>query len=65
MFHTPRKKQTDMPKTIPKQKCFHCGKSLVTIGRQRKKGKRTHNDWSSRVYHKKCFKELKGNGHLK
>jgi hypothetical protein len=36
------------------KKCQLCGKSLVPIGLARKNGK-THQDWNSREYHKKCW----------
>jgi len=39
---------------MPKTKCKLCGKSLVPIGRARKNGK-SHNDWDTRQYHKKCW----------
>ena len=31
-----------------KRKCEHCGKTI----------KRINNDWKSREYHKKCYKEI-------
>ena len=30
----------------------------MPIGDRRKRGTRRHNDWSSRQYHKKCWKEM-------
>lgn len=39
--------------------CQYCKKTLVSIGRARKGGKRTHNDWNDRKYHKKCFIKIK------
>lgn len=39
--------------------CQYCKKKLVPIGKARKKGKRTHNDWDTRKYHKKCFIKIK------
>jgi hypothetical protein len=36
--------------------CQICDKPLVTIGNDRKNGK-DQKDWSSRKYHKKCYKE--------
>ena len=36
-----------MPREI-KRKCKHCGKTI----------KRINNDWNSREYHKKCYKEI-------
>ena len=44
--------------TKPKPKCKRCDKTLVPIGDRRKRGTRRHNDWSSRQYHKKCWKEM-------
>ena len=38
-------------------KCLSCQKSLVPVGNERANGKR-HDDWKTRQYHKKCFKEL-------
>jgi hypothetical protein len=38
--------------------CKGCGKPLVAIGRARANGKRSHDDWKSREYHKKCWKLL-------
>ena len=40
-----------------KPKCVGCGKPLVAIGNSRKNGK-AHNDWPTRKYHKKCWREL-------
>ena len=37
--------------------CSHCNKKLVPIGKSRKNGK-SHNDWPSRKYHKKCWKTI-------
>ncbi len=37
--------------------CKECGKPLKSIGTARKNGKKTHGDWATREYHKKCFKE--------
>ena len=44
--------------TKPKPKCKRCDKTLVPIADRRKRGTRRHNDWSSRQYHKKCWKEM-------
>jgi hypothetical protein len=47
----------------PKAKCEWCGKTLPSIGKQRKngryftKGSNHNNDWGGRRFHKKCFKE--------
>ena len=47
------------PKLKPtKPKCKRCDRTLVPIGDRRKRGTRRHNDWSSRQYHKKCWKEM-------
>ena len=37
--------------------CVKCGKALTAIGTARTNGKKTHADWATRKYHKKCFKE--------
>ena len=37
--------------------CHHCGVKLVPIGRARERGS-DHDDWSSRVLHKKCWKSI-------
>ncbi len=42
-----------------KKKCLYCKKPLVKIGLARHNGA-LHKDWSTRQYHKKCWKELKG-----
>ncbi len=39
-------------------RCWHCNSKLVPIGHQRVNGT-AHEDWSSRILHKKCWKELK------
>ena len=46
------------------RKCQHCGGTLRAIGRQRKNGRPRYmgasfDDWSTRKYHKKCYKEVK------
>lgn len=41
-------------------KCLHCDKPLRTIGKARIDGK-SHKDWSTRKYHKKCYLILKDN----
>ena len=43
---------------MPNKKCEHCGRALVAIGRDRENGKQSHDDWSTRKYHKKCWKEV-------
>ena len=43
---------------LPSGYCEHCCKKLVPIGRARENGKQTHDDWTRRKYHKKCWKEL-------
>jgi hypothetical protein len=49
---------TDTPKV-----CTHCGKKLPAVGTTRKNGKAINSmkgggDWSSRRFHKKCWKVL-------
>jgi Zn-finger protein len=43
--------------------CIYCNKPLKLIGNERKGGKSINNsngkDWSSRKYHKKCWKHIK------
>ena len=36
--------------------CEYCDKPLVAIGTARGNGKRSHTDWDTRKYHKKCTK---------
>lgn len=38
--------------------CKFCGRRLVAVGNARSNGK-SHNDWTSREYHKKCWKQLR------
>ena len=38
--------------------CISCKKPLVAIGHARKNGVQHHGDWSSRLYHKNCLKNL-------
>ncbi len=38
-------------------KCICCGKTLVAVGKQRVNGK-NHDDWTSRMYHKECWKHI-------
>ena len=38
--------------------CDHCEGKLVPVGSSRANGA-NHDDWDSRRYHKKCWKELK------
>jgi len=42
---------------IPDGYCLHCGIVLQAIGFARRGGA-PHKDWSTRKYHKKCWKEL-------
>lgn len=44
-----------------KKLCWKCGAVMTPIGRARKRGKRTHDDWESRTFHKKCFTKVKYN----
>lgn len=39
-------------------KCLLCKKTLKPIGCNRKNNTNCHNDWSTRRYHKKCYKIL-------
>lgn len=41
-----------------KAKCIACGGALVAIGNARENGVSHHGDWDSRLYHKKCHKDL-------
>ena len=45
-----------------KRKCKRCGSTLRAIGQDRANGKPGHkgafSDWSSRQYHKQCYKEV-------
>ena len=43
---------------LAKKQCLSCQRRLVSIGRQRANGKRTHNDWDTREFHKKCWKGI-------
>jgi len=50
------------PKPKPeKRKCILCGLTLRAIGKNRVNGKEGRKgpfyDWSSRQYHKRCYKE--------
>ena len=44
--------------------CIKCKKPLKAIGTARSNGKKTHSDWASREYHKKCFKEEKSYSYM-
>ena len=46
-------------KTKTKRICTYCNRTLVAIGRDRKNGKQSHNDWSTRTMHKHCYYEQK------
>jgi hypothetical protein len=41
-----------------KKQCLCCQGRLVSIGTSRANGKRTHHDWDSREFHKKCWKDI-------
>tara|TARA_R100000388_G_scaffold69134_1_gene49971 strand:+ start:64 stop:252 length:189 start_codon:yes stop_codon:yes gene_type:complete len=41
--------------TKPIGNCKYCDKPLRAFGKERKNGK-SHDDWETREYHKKCFK---------
>jgi hypothetical protein len=58
---TPKPKPSTKPKPKPKPKCKLCDKTLVPLADRRKRGTRRHNDWDSRPYHKKCWKQLRRN----
>ena len=38
-----------------KSPCIVCNKPLHVIGRQRKNGDPSHNDWNTRKTHKQCY----------
>ena len=38
-----------------KAKCIVCDRALVAIGSARENGVAHHDDWDSRLYHKKCL----------
>ena len=40
-----------------KRICMHCNKILVPVASSRKNGTTIYDDWSARMYHKKCYKE--------
>ena len=39
--------------------CHYCYKKLVPIGTARANGKKAHDDWQGRKYHKKCWRECR------
>jgi len=41
---------------MSKRICEYCNKTLPTVGLSRKNGK-SHDDWSTRKFHKKCYFE--------
>lgn len=45
----------ERPSETPKAKCLHCGRTLVPVGKSRVAGA-NHDDWTTRKYHKKCWK---------
>ena len=45
---------------MPNKKCLHCNRAMVAIGDKRANGGMT-NEWETRKYHKKCFKEIRRN----
>jgi len=47
--------------TKPIGNCKYCNKPLRAFGKERKNGK-SHDDWETREYHKKCFKQIGGFG---
>jgi len=38
--------------------CIRCGRPLQAIGRARRNGKQSHDDWTARRYHKQCWVAL-------
>jgi len=46
------------PSQSPKGKCLLCLRTLVPVGRSRDGGAK-HKDWSTRKYHKACWKKIK------
>jgi hypothetical protein len=42
-----------------KKLCWKCGKHMQPIGTARKHGKKTHSDWKTRIFHKKCWTKVK------
>ena len=46
------------PKPI-KKTCDACGKPLQAIGAARRNGTARHRDWSSRRYHKQCYRAIR------
>jgi hypothetical protein len=49
----------DMWASINRCECQWCGRKLVPIGSARANGSHRYEDWSTRRYHKKCYRELK------
>jgi hypothetical protein len=45
-----------------KRVCLLCSKPLQKIGKWRRNGKKTRNDWQNRSYHVQCYKVLKKRG---
>ena len=43
---------------LAKKCCLFCQRHLVSIGTSRANGKRTHDDWASREFNKKCWKDI-------
>jgi|LakMenEpi03Aug12_release.lakeMendotaPanAssembly.Ray.scaffolds.fasta_scaffold12371_4 hypothetical protein len=41
---------------MSKRICEYCNKTLPAVGLSRKNGK-SHDDWSTRKFHKKCYFE--------
>ena len=53
-----------MAREFMRWRCWHCGGVLVAIGHARSNGA-DHEDWETRILHKKCWRELGGRGELK
>ena len=45
-----------------KRMCLLCSKPLQAIGKWRRNGKKSRNDWQNRSYHVQCYRLLKKRG---
>ena len=43
---------------IVKRECLLCDRSLKVIGRQRVNGQTTFDDWTERLFHKRCDRKV-------
>lgn len=57
ILHHPEIIQDTRQYLIQNKICLYCGITMPPIGSSRINGA-DHNDWSSRMFHKKCYKEL-------